>query len=56
MPYKEKYSSMLDYTKLVEGFVLPLEEKDLGAHTHIKYANFSMKVFLFPLLSFCSLV
>ena len=30
MPYKEKYSTMLDFTKLVEDFVLPLVEKDLG--------------------------
>lgn len=30
MPYDEKYSSVLSYTKLLDGFVLPLVEKDLG--------------------------
>jgi len=31
IPYEEKYSIVLDFTKLMEGFVLPLVEKDLGA-------------------------
>lgn len=31
MPYEEKYSTVLDFAKLVEGFVLPLVEKELGA-------------------------
>ena len=31
IPYEEKYSIVLDFTKFVEGFVLPLVEKDLGA-------------------------
>jgi hypothetical protein len=31
MPYDEKYSSVLDYMKLLDDFVLPLVEKDLGA-------------------------
>jgi hypothetical protein len=31
MPYDERYSSILGYTKLLEDFVLPLVEKELGA-------------------------
>lgn len=31
MPYAEKYSSTLGYMKLLENFVLPLIEKNLGA-------------------------
>jgi hypothetical protein len=30
MPYEEKYSSVLDYMKALNGFVLPIVEKDLG--------------------------
>jgi hypothetical protein len=30
MPFDEKYSSILGYTKLLEDFVLPLVEKNLG--------------------------
>jgi hypothetical protein len=31
MPYNEKYSGVLSYMKLLDDFVLPLVEKDLGA-------------------------
>jgi len=30
MPYSEKYAQALEYTKLLEGFVLPLVQKRLG--------------------------
>jgi hypothetical protein len=31
MPYDEKFGGVLDYMKLLDGFVLPIVEKDLGA-------------------------
>jgi hypothetical protein len=30
MPYEEKYSGVLDYMKMLNGFVLPIVKKDLG--------------------------